>query len=202
MDTITTYLASDAALRFLVGLLGLLVGFVGTRLLLELLRGLRRGSQLRKGGDPAPTTVLPDGPTPQPGATLNLPQHAQAVRRVRATSTSLSQQIEDHHRAKAAALGEVTLGRLAEQLASDGLDGWNALPGNRIELNTTGFWIELRPRAVHPFALYSPEHQMLANGTDLIGLKAFGEQHAAHRASFGDFGQEANQLINRLRNDR
>lgn len=62
---------------------------------------------------------------------------------------------------------------------------WSALPGNVIELRTSGFQIQLDTRPGHPlYTLRSPEGTLLAYGSNLPGLKELGERLAAERDEF------------------
>ncbi len=62
---------------------------------------------------------------------------------------------------------------------------WHALPGQRIELEDTGFAIVMnRPDDHWLYTLYSPEGRVLAYGGDLPGLKSYGERHARDRSLF------------------
>lgn len=64
---------------------------------------------------------------------------------------------------------------------------WHAMPGNRLELADTGFYILLDLTPTNPlYGLYSPEHYAMGRGADLLGLKAWGERLAAERREFAD----------------
>lgn len=168
----------------------------------ELLRGLWRGDQLRRGGEPPPSTVWPHEPTtPKTGEALNLPKAGQTVRRVRAASSTEELPTPAQRKQLVDQMGQDTLGRLAE-LQAAACQGWFSVPGGRLELGTTGFYIELRPRHRQPYGLYSPEHQLLGNGNDLAGLKAFAAHQAEARAEFDHSCQEATALVRRLQAGR
>ena len=62
---------------------------------------------------------------------------------------------------------------------------WQALPGGRLELGTTGFYITLNPG--EPGKVYqgfTPEHLRIVTGPDLAGMKRFLEREARERAEF------------------
>lgn len=62
---------------------------------------------------------------------------------------------------------------------------WAAMPGNRLELGSTGFYIALDLSPRQPlYKLHSPEHAMYAWGFDLPALKATGERYAREREEF------------------
>lgn len=62
---------------------------------------------------------------------------------------------------------------------------WHAMPGQRIELADSGFYIvlDLRPNR-HLYSLFTPEHERCAYGPSLQMLKGYGEQLAAERLEF------------------
>lgn len=62
---------------------------------------------------------------------------------------------------------------------------WHALPGHRLELGATGFYIQLDLAAREPlYKLYSPEGRYYGWGFDLQGLKAAAERYADERREF------------------
>jgi hypothetical protein len=74
-----------------------------------------------------------------------------------------------------------------EPAAGDASRRWHAMPGNRLELADTGFYIVLDLSPTQPlYALYSPEHYRMGYGCDLVGLKAYGARLAAERHEFAD----------------
>ena len=68
----------------------------------------------------------------------------------------------------------------------DPTSAWQALPGGRLELRASGFYIQAHiSPSTHPhYALESPENRMLAWSTSLDTLKAIGEKLAAERDEF------------------
>jgi hypothetical protein len=63
---------------------------------------------------------------------------------------------------------------------------WEAIGGDRLELASTGFVIQLNHRnCCHPFTLYDPEGRCVAYGSALQRLKDEGAEQARHRAEFG-----------------
>lgn len=78
----------------------------------------------------------------------------------------------------------------AEPPAAAAAPQWHALPGDIIELGTTGFSIQLDTRAKRPlYTLRAPEGWIHGWGSDLPGLKRMGERYAAERAEFVFHGQ-------------
>jgi hypothetical protein len=70
-------------------------------------------------------------------------------------------------------------------------DRWIALPGNRIELGASGFYISLHtPRAderlpePYLYRLWTPEGRLVAYGASLQAHKDMGERLAAEREEF------------------
>jgi hypothetical protein len=70
-------------------------------------------------------------------------------------------------------------------------DRWIALPGNRIELGASGFYVSLhtpRPDQSMPepylYRLWTPEGRLVAFGSNLRALKDMGERLAAERQEF------------------
>ena len=62
---------------------------------------------------------------------------------------------------------------------------WHALPGNVIELGSTGFSIQLDTRPDRPlYMLRAPEGFVHGWGSDLVSLKTLGERFAAERDEF------------------
>lgn len=71
--------------------------------------------------------------------------------------------------------------------------GWVALPGNRLEYGSSGFYVELAPKApvMHAYQLYSPEGVIFATGPYLEGVQVIGEKMAADRAAFAPATRKA-----------
>jgi hypothetical protein len=70
-------------------------------------------------------------------------------------------------------------------------DQWIAMPGRRIELGATGFYISLHTageaeRLAEPYLyrLWAPEGRLIAHSMDLQSLKTFGRRLAAERDEF------------------
>jgi hypothetical protein len=70
-------------------------------------------------------------------------------------------------------------------------DRWIALPGNRIELGASGFYVSLhtpRPDERMPepylYRLWTPEGRLVAFGSNLRAIKDMGERLAAERQEF------------------
>lgn len=61
---------------------------------------------------------------------------------------------------------------------------WRALPGERLELEDSGFYIVLAVQPATHYLLFAPEHTLVAHGVQLPMLKAYGEQLAAERLEF------------------
>lgn len=62
---------------------------------------------------------------------------------------------------------------------------WRSMPGNRLELSDTGFFIDLVTRpGGFTHLLYSPEGALCAHGMNLTPLKQYAEQLARERAEF------------------
>ncbi len=73
---------------------------------------------------------------------------------------------------------------------------WEAIGGDRLELASTGFVIQLNHRdCCHPFTLYDPEGRRVAYGSALERLKSEGEEQARYRAEFGAPLTAAAQLV-------
>lgn len=66
------------------------------------------------------------------------------------------------------------------------LPEWEALPGNRLELGTLGFAIEMNLRSPFEptFALYDPEGRCIAKAMRTAPLKDLGQALAMERAEF------------------
>ena len=66
------------------------------------------------------------------------------------------------------------------------LPDWQALPGNRLELGTLGFAIEMNLRSPFEptFALYDPEGRCIAKAMRTSPLKDLGQAMAMERAEF------------------
>lgn len=59
------------------------------------------------------------------------------------------------------------------------------MPGNRLELGSTGFVIELRSQPnEQPYLLIDPEGRNVARSQELAPLKGYGEQRARERDEF------------------
>lgn len=79
------------------------------------------------------------------------------------------------------------LRRIADLIAPPSRGAWQALPGNRLELGATGYWIELRPSdPTADLFLYTPEGLGAWHGRegelDVLKLKA--EECARERGEF------------------
>jgi len=62
---------------------------------------------------------------------------------------------------------------------------WQPLPGNMIELGSTGFQIVLDVSPRTPlYTLRAPEGWLIGWGSDLAGLKQLGERYARERLEF------------------
>lgn len=61
---------------------------------------------------------------------------------------------------------------------------WTALPGGRLELGRSGFYVEFQPARTAPYWVFTPEHRLLAWGSDLGALKAVAEDQARYREAF------------------
>lgn len=63
---------------------------------------------------------------------------------------------------------------------------WQAMPGCRLELGASGYWIQLDPARGEGclFTLVNPEGERLMWGPNLQYLKSFAEGQAASRAEF------------------
>lgn len=77
---------------------------------------------------------------------------------------------------------------------------WIAMPGNRLELGTTGFYILLNTARVDQtlYQLYDPENRFLGGAFELIAVKLAGEKFAREREEFSNFGaalQQAQRAI-------
>ncbi len=63
---------------------------------------------------------------------------------------------------------------------------WQALPGGRLELGATGFWIEFHPErgALSTYHAFTPEGERVIWGANLADMKHSLERMAAWRAEF------------------
>lgn len=76
--------------------------------------------------------------------------------------------------------------------------GWQAVPGQRIELGATGWVIQLRISLGYPpYSLFNPEGVLAALGNDLAAIKKTAEQFAADRAQFETPPDQAVQALMR-----
>lgn len=79
------------------------------------------------------------------------------------------------------------LRRIADRLDPPPRPAWQALPGNRLELGATGYWIELKP--TDPRAdlfLYTPDGREIWTGREwmLDEIKEKAEECARQRGEF------------------
>lgn len=73
---------------------------------------------------------------------------------------------------------------------------WEAIGGDRLELASTGFVIQLNPASYgSPFSLFDPEGRRMAWGPNLQELKGLAEQYARDRTEFGAPLTAAAQLV-------
>ena len=73
---------------------------------------------------------------------------------------------------------------------------WHALPGLRLELGATGYFILLGTQPMVPlYRLIAPEGYVAAFGVDLPALKNLAERLARERAEFEQFGPEAMPVV-------
>lgn len=77
--------------------------------------------------------------------------------------------------------------------AADPNAAWQALPGGRLELRATGFYIQayISPSAHPYYALTSPEGKELGWTVHLAALKDLGEKLAAEREEFQQMPAQA-----------
>jgi hypothetical protein len=62
---------------------------------------------------------------------------------------------------------------------------WQAMPGQRLELGSTGFCIQLITNPIlMPYLLTDPDGRIYARSGELQSLKAYAEQMARDRAEF------------------
>lgn len=61
---------------------------------------------------------------------------------------------------------------------------WSAMPGGRLELGATGFYIVLDVSNINPYTLHSPEGRCIAYGGGLPAVKELAERMARDRAEF------------------
>lgn len=61
---------------------------------------------------------------------------------------------------------------------------WTAMPGGRLELGATGFYIVLDVVNPNPYHMHSPEGRLIAYGAGLHAVKDLAERMARDRAEF------------------
>lgn len=62
---------------------------------------------------------------------------------------------------------------------------WHSLPGGRLELGATGFYITINPgEPAKVYQGFTPEHLRIVCGPDLASMKRYLEQEARERAEF------------------
>jgi hypothetical protein len=79
------------------------------------------------------------------------------------------------------------LRRIADLIDTPSRGAWQALPGNRLELGATGYWIELKPSdPTADLILYTPEGFGAWRGREgqLAALKLKAEECARERGEF------------------
>jgi hypothetical protein len=77
---------------------------------------------------------------------------------------------------------------------------WVPLPGNRMELGLTGFWICLRTDLTGPlYRLWSPEGRLIHEGFDLPALKALAHNRPTGRPSHTAAGSTSNTSLTKCR---
>jgi hypothetical protein len=83
------------------------------------------------------------------------------------------------------ALGLLGMLRAARAAPPPPAAAWAPMPGNRLELGDTGFYVSLNLMPAQPmYWLFSPEHFVVGYGGDLGALKSLGERLARERLEF------------------